>query len=285
VILTRNAWESRRPTEYRRRKALVFNTPAYGTHHAFVLQQQKVNRVHSAVLILATVLVQIARSETNTLAEAIARFPELLAYRPDEAVRSANRLIAAGETAACQALRDAAEKDLIPSYYGKNHKILLLCRLLFEPRDPAHPIRPPADNLFLPVQGQSEYERECYFPFVITNDVPLLLPRHLPFSFLCNSSSPEFVGDYLAACRQGGVFRTKPFPTPTLTAVSNAVSEILGSAKWKRQSWTVRRNFLTPGQRSEVSALDWAGNHFWQQVENMKMPIGKPQRVNRIEIP
>lgn len=216
---------------------------------------------------------------TNDLKEAIRSFPYQFNYRPDDAVRCANVLIAAGEQRACEALSEAA--DAQPGIGGRpeGENIVLLCRLLFAPEDPARPIPRPNDCFLMPAQGAVVYERGHHFPLLITNGVPLLLPRtSSPQGALTGRGCFEEPKEYLDLCREKGVFRTQPFPIPTTASASNAVESILTSAEWQSLKWHNSTNDGT------ILSAEWGRQDMWRQIENMGRPR-QQVRFNRIEIP
>src|SRR5262249_17129684 len=76
-------------------------------------------------------------AQTNTVEDAILAFPDGYgdSFRPDETVSVANALIVAGESRACAALASISHLEdnrMNPAY---DEKVLLLCRLLFKPKD------------------------------------------------------------------------------------------------------------------------------------------------------
>ena len=106
------------------------------------------------------------RAETNPLDQAILNFPEINAweFRPDEAVRSANVLIVAGQESACAALKRVgnAKRD----DYEVERKVCHLCRLLFVSRTNREPLRPPALGApeLLPIRSMTDPDWP-YIPF------------------------------------------------------------------------------------------------------------------------
>ena len=83
------------------------------------------------------------RAATNDLEETILLFPgmSMLTYRPDQAIRSANELIRAGQESTRAAFaRITAEERYISE---ANLQVSLLCRLLFTPKTPGEALRLP----------------------------------------------------------------------------------------------------------------------------------------------
>ena len=217
-------------------------------------------------------------ADRNSLEDAIVSFPDPANYRPDEAVRSVNILISAGREASCQALSGGGvDYQLGTPGDEVNEKVLLLCRLLFTATNSARPLLPPLDAGFMPVHRDKSYRRPAEFPFVVTNGVPLLLPRITNIGPLIGGVAPEGGGKYVAMCKDFGTFRTEPFPIVTLTSASNALNQILESPEWKALRWGVAPSnywrYLPEGEAQLVSA-DWAEKHMRQQVENMNKPAG-----------
>lgn len=225
-------------------------------------------RTRLAIQIVFAALVVNCPAQTNTLQDAILSFPD--DYRPDEAIRSANLLIAAGERRAYDALWWAAQQeDSLGFHHPANEKVLLLCRLLFRPKEPDKPIRMAYDGLRVPVDPK-DYLRWPDYPFVITNEIPLLLPRFLSSQARLGLAlrGPEAAWTYLDVCQRGGVFRSEPFPTPNLLTTSNAVKQVLTSADWQTLNWEDSAQ-----QSLGAAPRMWAEKNIWEQVENMKKPI------------
>ena len=234
---------------------------------------------------------------TNALEDAILSFPDIAAaeFRPDQAVRSANILIRAGQTSACAALlRLAPEKRensrllevsaqksqarqplLEPSATGwhaqedANKKICHLCRLLFVPRNNAEPLRPPglgASSLVLRTMRPEDWP---FLPFAIVNGVPLSITEGYTFQ----GGIPESARDYLPYCLSNAVFRTEPFPEPTFITVSNALAQVLTSPWWMAQKWNAPEpgvTWLSPlGDRGAEDLKAFAAERLWDQVRNM----------------
>src|SRR5579862_8211034 len=94
----------------------------------------------------AVLLAMSCRAGTNSIDQAILAFPKISAweFRPDEAVRSANVLIAAGREAACTALRRVGNaKWDFPEEYEVDQKVCHLSRLVFVRRAGGELLRAP----------------------------------------------------------------------------------------------------------------------------------------------
>jgi len=242
-------------------------------------------RLRVAIQMVLAVVAATCGAQTNTLEDAILSFPD--AYRPDEAVRSANTLIAAGEERACGALISAAGLEDPRDNPALQQKILWLCRLLFIPKDPAKPIPGAYDGAVMPVYRE-DYAQWPTHPFIITNGIPVLLPRFVSERARLRLAldGPQPGGNYVKLCQHWGVFRSEPFPNPTLLATSNAVKQVLTSPDWQAMHWRDSMQ-LSLG----AAPREWAETKIWEQVENMKKPIAGPVHpvrnlgLNRIKFP
>jgi len=201
------------------------------------------------------------------LEKAILSFPKLDAekYRPDLAVRSANALIAAGPQAAIAALENVTlAKRELEENYQINEKVCHLARLLFTPTNVA-------SELLAPRLGAPAFL--LYNSMDATNwpDLPFLITNGIPLSFNIGYimvGMAERSYNYLSYCKANGAFRTELFPTPTYTAVSNALGQLFDSQRWKSLKW-------------EDGGLGWhykldesyAKEMLWKQADNMKTKV------------
>ncbi|HXD01192.1 MAG TPA: hypothetical protein VN048_17775 [Verrucomicrobiae bacterium] len=212
------------------------------------------NRIGFQMLVAAAALSCYARS--NDVEQAILSFPNISAweYRPDEAVRSANTLISAGQNLACAALEKVAKTG------RGSPNICHLCRLVFIPKSSTEILRAPmlgAPEL-LPLNSMKDSDWP-HMPFAIVDDVPLSMT--LGYSLGGRAERPE---DYLAYCLSNGVFRTKPFAGPTSNTASNALNKILKSPAWKALKWKD-----SGVGWSYTLSEDYAREMLWKQVKNM----------------
>jgi hypothetical protein len=200
----------------------------------------------------------------DTLDKAILDFPDLRVekYRPDLAVQSANVLIAAGQTATCQALARAAavKSDEGQETELSKDKVCHLCRLLFVATNSPEPLRRPrlGSMAGLPYMSMPETNWPD-LPFAITNGVVISL--HLGYTLAGMAEHPV---QYLSYCQANGVVRTNLFPTPTFLSVSNALSEILTSPQWKALQW----KYEGEGFGYTYDA-DSTQERLWKQLANM----------------
>jgi len=250
--------------------------------------------VFGCVLAVAAVSCSAA---TNALEDAILSFPDIAAgeFRPDQAVRSANILIRAGQTSACAALlRLAPEKRENPrllevsgqesqarqlllepsgtewhAQEDANKKICHLCRLLFNPRNKVEPLRPPGLGASSLVSRTMHQEDWPFLPFAIVNGVPLSVSEGYTFQ----GGIPERARDYLPYCLSNGVFRTEPFPEPSFITASNALTQILTSPWWKGQKWNAPEPGVTwrspLGDSGAEDLKAFAAERLWDQVRKM----------------
>jgi len=220
-------------------------------------------KIQVALQLLAIAVTLSCHAESNDVEQAILSFPTISAweFRPDEAVRSANMLITAGQKPACAALEKVAKaKRNFPEDYEVDEKICHLCRLVFIPKSSTKLLREPylgAPEL-LPLHSMKDSDWPN-MPFAIVNDVPLSMT--LGYSLEGRAEKPE---DYLAYCISNGVFRTTPFPVPTANTASNALNIILTSPEWKALKW----KDSGVGWSYSLSE-DYAKETVWKQVENM----------------
>lgn len=222
-------------------------------------------------LLVALPPVPPGHADTNAVERAVLAFPGVSAweFRPDEAVRSANVLIAVGREPACAGLRKVASmKWGFPKGYEVNQKVCYLCRLLFVPRTEGEVLRAPGLGApeLLPLNSMREADWP-FMPFAIVQNVPL----SMTIGYSLEGGLPEKSDSYLAYCMTNGTFRTQPFPIPTPTTSSNALQQVLGSPAWKSLKW-------------QDSGLGWsyaldqgyAREALWKQVENMENKTARP---------
>jgi hypothetical protein len=228
-----------------------------------------------ALLVLAATLAFSCHAGTNSVEQANLTFPKISAweFRPDEAVRSANTLIAAGQNSACAALKKfaKAKRDFLTDY-EVDQKICHLCRLVFVSRTHAEPLRAPrlgAPEL-LPLHSMKDSDWP-YMPFAIVNDVPLSLT--LGYRLEGIAERPE---DYLGYCMSNGDFRSTPFPVPTTNTASIALNTILKSQAWATLKWNDSGNGW-----SYTLDEDYAKEMLWKQLENMANTALEPTPTTR----
>src|ERR1017187_1962545 len=222
-------------------------------------------KMHRFLPLLAAALAVLpARAETNSIEDAVLRFPEISAwgFHPDIAVESANALVLAGRDSACAHLRQLAAKrwETIHQQEEANQNICLLSRLVFVASSPSASLRAPRLGALSGVPYESmSADAWPYLPFAITNEVPLSVT--LGYNL---GGFAERAVNYLTYCVSNGVFRTTPFPPPTPASASNALNQIFVSPAWKALKW-------------KDSGLGWsytldegyAKEMLWKQVENM----------------
>ncbi|HZR18686.1 MAG TPA: hypothetical protein VFE51_15445 [Verrucomicrobiae bacterium] len=236
-------------------------------HSAFAMTTHRLT-IHAFVAFLAL----SCRADTNHIDQAILAFPKLSAweFRPDEAVRSANILIAAGRESACSALKRIGNaKWEFPEDYKVDQKVCHLCRFVFAPRTERGLLRAPrlgAPEL-LPLHSMKDADWP-YMPFAIVQDVPLSMT--LGYSL---EGIPETADSYLTYCMSNGTFRTLLFPMPSTTTASNALHEVLASPAWKALKWKDSGVGL-----SYTLGEDYAKEMLWKQVENMANKRLQPAR-------
>jgi len=218
--------------------------------------------IHAFVVFLAL----ICRADTNLLDEAILSFPNIGAgeFRPEQAVLSANALIAAGRNSACSALETVARA--FPEDYEVGQKVCHLCRVLFVPRTEGRALRPPRLGAppLLPLHSMNDADWPC-MPLAIVENVPLSIT---PTGYLLEGIA-EKPDHYLAYCLSNGTFRTLLFPTPSPATASNALQEILVSPAWKAIKW----KDAGVGWSYALSE-DYARKALWTQIERMANPQG-----------
>jgi len=218
-------------------------------------------RLH--VYLFALLLALSSSAGTNSIDQAILAFPKISAweFRPDEAVRSANVLIAAGSEAACSALKRVGNaKWDFPEDYEMDQKVCHLCRLVFVPQTGGKPLRAPrlgAPEL-LPLHSMRDADWP-FMPFAIVQNVPLSMT--LGYSL---EGVPERAADYITYCMSNGTFRTQSFPMPSSTTASNALHEVLASPAWKALKWKD-----SGVGWSYTLSEDYTKEMVWKQVGNM----------------
>ena len=150
-------------------------------------------------------------------------------YTPDSMARSANALIAMGETDAYDVLRSYASETPRDTWHAmlRADRIALLCRALYEgcPRSPAY------GGMLTPLQSAdpADWPR---FPLALSDDVMLLLANG---RFL--AGVPESSMSYLEYCKANGTFRKKPYAVPTKEEASAALNALFLSDRWARIKW------------------------------------------------
>jgi hypothetical protein len=200
---------------------------------------------------------------TNNFDHAVLSFPPILAweYRPDLAIESANVLISAGEVNAYESLLRMARQtnNSFAESRRINSNISYLARLLFLPTNTNQILHPPRVGAFISMPYGSMFETNWpTLPFEIVNGVPLSLQIGIA------GGIPEPAERYLEYCKANGRFRDRPFPTPTIQPVSNAMNQLFESAKWRTLKW----NDSGLGWSYELDE-ESAKESLWQQVENM----------------
>src|SRR6266567_710437 len=142
-----------------------------------------------AIGIIASAVALSCCADTNEIEKAIASFPKINArqFRPDEAVRSANKLIEAGRESASAALESTlrAKRERRAAHVGFDQKLIeeegeinqnvcCLCRLIFTTTNPSKFLRAPRLGMsqFLPYESLKPPDWPD-MPFAIFNDVPL----------------------------------------------------------------------------------------------------------------
>jgi hypothetical protein len=223
------------------------------------------NRIGLQVLAAAVALSCYA-GDTD-IEQAILSFPNISAweYRPDEAVRSANTLISAGQSLACAALEKVAKtKRGFPEDYDVDQKICHLCRLVFMPKSSTEILRAPMLGApFLLALHSMNASDWPHMPFAIVDDVPLSMT--LGYTLAGRAERSEY---YLAYCISNGVFRIKPFAGPTSNTASNALNKILKSPAWKALKWKD-----SGVGWSYTLSEDYAKEMLWKQIKNI---VNKP---------
>ena len=211
---------------------------------------------------------------SSNLDQAVLKFPNINVwkFRPDEAVRSANVLIAAGQDAACASLeRVGGVQREFPENNRVNERVCLLCRLLFVPQSNSVPLRPPwlGGPELLPWHSMKD-EDWPDSPFVIAESVPLSISSGYSLE-----GNPESARRYIAYCKSNGVFRAKMFPIPTRISASNALQQVLTSPAWKALKW----QDSGPTWTYKLSE-DHAKEGLWSQVGNISEleGISRPNR-------
>ena len=201
---------------------------------------------------------------TNNPDHAVLSFPPILTweYRPDLAIESANVFISSGEVNAYDSLLRMARQtnNSFAETRRINRNISYLARLLFLPANTNQILHPPRVGAFISMPYGSMFETNWpTLPFEIVNDVPLSLQLGIA------GGIPEPAERYLEYSKANGRFRDRPFPTPTIQTVSNAMTQLFDSPKWHSLKW-------------KDSGLGWsyeldeesAKSSIWQQVENMQ---------------
>jgi hypothetical protein len=240
-------------------------------------------------LVIAAIAMSCSAA-TNDLENAILSFPDIPAwqFRPDEAVRCANIVIAMGQTAACAELgkiarekgtrpfsmkevsvgnpRDFAERE--SGDFDLNRNICFLCRLVFMPSNSTEVLRPPGLGAASLVSRElKEADWPC-LPFSIVNDVPLSITGGYTLQ-----GWPEASEQYLSYCMSNGVFRTQPFPVSSIITASNALAQVLASPAWKRLKWNAPEPGVTwvhPMSDSDAEDIKaYAAESLWKQIENI----------------
>lgn len=223
------------------------------------------NTLSSALIVTMLTLTSFAAGD---LQRSAMDFPNIAVwgYRPDMAVEVANNFIMAGPSNAITALEGIVYgQRMFPVKHEDGEKICHLCRLLFVPNSPNKTLRAPglgAPDLW-PYKSMRTSDWP-YMPFAIVDDVPLSVTTGYILA-----GRAETATEYLAYCRRNGVVRTKPYPVPTVSIVSNALEKLFVSPAWSTLKWKD-----SGPSWSYTLNEDWVKKSLRKQIENMR--IGSP---------
>ena len=149
-------------------------------------------------------------------------------YNPSALLKCANRLIEIGEDKAYRVLiSNASTMGVTPD----DERVALLCRVLYQ-QDKERPLRPPpfgAPNV--PYRSMAAED----WP-----DLPLVFSKGIPFLLVSGYiyyGPPPNVKEYVAYCRNSGVFRVEPYKLSCWSAGPDALHALFLSEKWSRIKW------------------------------------------------
>jgi len=176
-----------------------------------------------------------------TLAVACGKTPDLFLteeYNPAILAKAVNHYVSIGEKASIQEL-NRLSPDLISesggdpfARYRRATRIGWVCRILFEPKPGAVPLRQPSYGaLSLPYLSMPQNLWPLY-PLVRSGSSYLVLAD----GYLLGGV-PENPKDYLRYCRTTGVFRKAPVPVPTKQQALSDTATLWESAPWKAIRW------------------------------------------------
>ena len=161
-------------------------------------------------------------------------------YTPAALLKTANTLIQAGAVEAeaeLQALATAAEAPgkRLPDYWAYE-KLIMLCRVLYEPAE-GRRLRPPThSHPMIPFETLDAMTAENW------PSLPLAFSRGIPFLMLENHTliqgKTETGASYLMYCRKNGKFRRRAFVIPSEKDARSAADALLTSDRWRRLRWS-----------------------------------------------
>lgn len=114
----------------------------------------------------------------------------------------------------------------------RNTRTCMMLRLVFDPRDPLKPLRPPMlGGLPLPSKSMPLSDWPD-FPMVDVGGVPFLLSE----SYMLGGQA-EPASDYYQYCLKNGRFRTLPHKVATKEEANQALANLYASDRWKKIQW------------------------------------------------
>jgi hypothetical protein len=152
-------------------------------------------------------------------------------------LKTANELIAAGQTKAHESLLAYANNSSQPDSWGyRDQYVTWLCLLLYEPKSRIG-LKTPlfgAPNFPFGYDGKGYEDPDLWpkFPLAISQGVPFELVEGYTLGGLALPGSY-----YVTLYQEKGLFRTKSYPIPTHKQAELALKALLTSDQWKALTW------------------------------------------------
>jgi hypothetical protein len=152
-------------------------------------------------------------------------------YKVAPYLDTAARLQEMGRESACEALTRASQSQL------DDFQVIVLCRMLFTPRDGAEFRRPSIGNPSL--LGKSSSNAWPLEPIALIDGVPFLITQ----GYLLNGF-PEPSSKYLRYCMSSCEWNPHSFHVPPAATLREALDKLLASPAWKRPLTKQERSFF-----------------------------------------
>ncbi len=154
-------------------------------------------------------------------------------YTAAALAEAVNHFVALGEEAAVQELRGLLSDRTTDLKHGYSHteRVGWMCRILFEPKAD-EPLRPPGFGTSHLPHRTMPLKSWPLFPVALSGSTYFVMSDGYT-----RFGVPEDAKDYLAYCRQTGVFRKTPVPVPSRTQALKDAAALKQSKLWQVIKW------------------------------------------------